>query len=453
MGWIAIHNAGYPSLESVSGGLVSSFSLPQPLPPRVVMNLHQSPQGGMPDVPPPLPGERIPFLDALRGFALLGVFLVNIQSMGWPGIDRYVMPEELGFFGALGRALSLFFFDGAFWFLFAMLFGVGFAILTEAPEGRQAKLGTGGFLRRLLMLGVMGLVHSLFLWWGDVLLIYALCGLVLIFFRGRQDWTLLGWAIGVVALLISGVAMTLGAALIARVLPGEIGDALADEFEAVFDFFPDRDVLIESYRSGAFADVMGANLAELRVVWAGGGLDVIGMSLAAMLFGVWLLRKGMLGVGAEADAKYRRALPWALVLAVGGKLVFVLGACTTGEVDALWMSVSGVGILIGAPALGFLYLFFFRRWFQRHGEGWLSGALSATGRMTLTNYLMQSVIAVFLFRGFGLGLYAKISPPLLTLIAVVVFAGQVVFSRWWLSRFKLGPAERLLRAFTYLRKV
>ncbi len=417
------------------------------------MNPNLSPQGVAPDVPPPLPGERIPFLDALRGFALLGVFLVNIQSMGWPGVDRYVMPEELGFFGALGRALSLFFFDGAFWFLFAMLFGVGFAILTESSEGCRGKLGTGGFLRRLLMLGVLGLVHSLFLWWGDVLLVYALCGLVLVFFRRRQDWTLLGWAIGVVGLLLSAMAMTLGLALIARVLPGEIGDALGGEFEAAFDFLPDRDALIEGYRSGAFADIMAAHLSELSVIWIGGGFDMIGMSLAAMLFGVWLLRKGMFVMGVGADAAYRRALPWAVVLAVGGKLAFVRGACASGEVDALWMSVSGVGILIGAPALGFLYLFLFRRWFQRQGEGWLSRALSATGRMTLTNYLMQSVIAVFLFRGYGLGLYAKVSPPLLTLIAVVVFAGQVVFSSWWLSRFKLGPAEKLLRAFTYLRKV
>ena len=417
------------------------------------MNPNLSPQGVAPDVPPPLPGERIPFLDALRGFALLGVFLVNIQSMGWPGVDRYVMPEELGFFGALGRALSLFFFDGAFWFLFAMLFGVGFAILTESSEGCRGKLGTGGFLRRLLMLGVLGLVHSLFLWWGDVLLVYALCGLVLVFFRRRQDWTLLGWAIGVVGLLLSAMAMTLGLVLIARVLPGEIGDALGGEFEAAFDFLPDRDALIEGYRSGAFADIMAAHLSELSVIWIGGGFDMIGMSLAAMLFGVWLLRKGMFVMGVGADAAYRRALPWAVVLAVGGKLAFVRGACASGEVDALWMSVSGVGILIGAPALGFLYLFLFRRWFQRQGEGWLSRALSATGRMTLTNYLMQSVIAVFLFRGYGLGLYAKVSPPLLTLIAVVVFAGQVVFSSWWLSRFKLGPAEKLLRAFTYLRKV
>ncbi len=417
------------------------------------MNPNLSPQGVAPDVPPPLPGERIPFLDALRGFALLGVFLVNIQSMGWPGVDRYVMPEELGFFGALGRALSLFFFDGAFWFLFAMLFGVGFAILTESSEGCRGKLGTGGFLRRLLMLGVLGLVHSLFLWWGDVLLVYALCGLVLVFFRRRQDWTLLGWAIGVVGLLLSAMAMTLGLALIARVLPGEIGDALGGEFEAAFDFLPDRDALIEGYRSGAFADIMAAHLSELSVIWIGGGFDMIGMSLAAMLLGVWLLRKGMFVMGVGADAAYRRALPWAVVLAVGGKLAFVRGACASGEVDALWMSVSGVGILIGAPALGFLYLFLFRRWFQRQGEGWLSRALSATGRMTLTNYLMQSVIAVFLFRGYGLGLYAKVSPPLLTLIAVVVFAGQVVFSSWWLSRFKLGPAEKLLRAFTYLRKV
>ena len=372
--------------------------------------------------------ERI---DALRGFALLGILLVNIQSFAWGGVNPagYLLEDAT----ALDRALFFFtvaFINMKFMPLFAMLFGVGFSLLLKKLHGLTAA-PHAVFRRRMLFLFVFGVLHGVFFYFGDITQMYAIAGIVLLLYdeRGMASlrWAVVVWWIGAIG---SAILLTLGTA-------GAVADPMeiASELEANFVIFTQGSYLEQlPTRISLFLDIVLAN--------------VIGVPLAValMLTGMLAHRSGWLAdPGARA---WRIAL--VLGLAIGLPSALVYGALLYVEADrnglGAYSAVSAVPGTLSIP-LSFAYAaLFFTRASPR-----LVAWLAPGGRMPLTNYLLQSIAMGALLSGWGLGLAPRLSYGETALLAVAIFIVQVELSRWWLRRWNQGPLEQVWRQWTYAR--
>jgi len=372
--------------------------------------------------------ERI---DALRGFALLGILLVNIQSFAWGGANPagYLLEDAT----VLDRALFFFtvaFINMKFMPLFAMLFGVGFSLLLNKLHAVTAS-PHAVFRRRMLFLFVFGMLHGVFFYFGDITQMYAMAGMVLLLYDERGIASLRRalavWWIGAVALAI---LLTWG-------LAGNVADPadMAVELEANFAVFTQGSWLDQlPTRASLFLDIVIANVIGLP------------MAVALMLTGMLAHRSGWL-----AD---RTASAWRIALlsglALGLPSAFVYGGLLYAEADRYGLSAfSAIAAVPGtlSVTLAFAYAALF---FTRASPGVIAW-LAPAGRMPLTNYLLQSVAMGALLSGWGLALAPRLGYAETALLAVVVFIGQVELSRWWLRRRKQGPLEHAWRQWTYYR--
>ncbi|MBZ4330390.1 DUF418 domain-containing protein [Corallococcus sp. AS-1-12] len=404
--------------------------------------------------------ERVHLLDALRGFALLGVFVSN--SLSWFS-GRQLLPSEQS--QALAapplemvvRQLYAFFVDQKFVTLFSLLFGLGFALQMTRAEGRGASI-VPVYRRRLLVLLGIGLVHMFAVWVGDILSTYALVGFVLLLFRQRSDRTVLTWVavLFVVLPLALSVAQRFGPELLHGKEAAEQAAKATRELEnahrtAFLTGLSSDSVLTSQQANAVFA---WQNLPNPgRPIW----LCII---LGRFLLGLWVGRRRLLEDVERHRALLVRVMAWglgvgsavatlSLVLylrkqgAPGGpgaqleQPVWMVGMRTLREVGYLFM---GCGY-----AAAFALLFQKERWRK------VLGVLTPAGRMALTLYLMQSVISIWLYDGWGLGLVGRTPPSRTVLMCLGVFAAQVAFSHWWLARFRFGPVEWLWRSLTYGR--
>jgi uncharacterized protein len=368
-------------------------------------------------------------IDALRGFALLGILLVNIHSFAWGGTNPagYLLDDAT----AVDRALYFLtasFVNLKFMPLFALLFGVGFSLLL----GKLATLTTtphAVFRRRMAFLFAFGLLHGVFFYYGDITHMYALAGLVLLLYDDRGPAGLrraaaLWWG-GAVAIT---VVLTWG---LAGHVPGP--DELAADLEENFAVLTREGYLAQlPVRLILFVDIVLANVVGLP------------LAVALMLTGMLAHRAGWL-----AD---RNAAAWRTARNVG----FVVGlpsALAYGTLLYLEADAYGLGaysVLASVPGvLSVTLAFAYAALFVRHAPPALVAWLAPAGRMPLTNYLLQSIAMGALLSGWGLALAPRFGYAETALLAVAVFAAQVLLSRAWLRRWKQGPLERLWREFTY----
>ena len=397
----------------------------------------------MQEVRPVAAGERLGELDVIRGFALFGVLLINLY-----GHNEFALP------GARLEALSTAPVDGPLGFLFewlvagkaqalfSMLFGFGFAMFLERADARGAD-GVRLYLRRLTVLTVIGAVHVLFVFFGDILHAYALMGFVLALTRRLPSRLLLG--AGVALCLFAFVPMTLHLAWQAAVT-GE-APPLVQAWEAGmarrYDVFLGSDPV--AYVRELFR-AMGDEWLLSVFAWS-----YYAMVLGRFLVGLWLFRQGWMQRAGDHLAGFRRWAPRLLLLG----LALAFADAATGALDpelapageAAANALHGAAQLTLALGYGATLVVLMQR------ERWrriLSG-LGDVGRMALTNYLAQSLVYLFVFYGFGLGLMRYGGALVCLLIAAPAFALQIGFSRWWLARYRFGPAEWLWRSATYGR--
>lgn len=381
--------------------------------------------------------DRIETLDALRGFALFGILLANmLYWAGW--ILR--TPEQLeGFAGADMVAWQYRFhhllIDGKFYSLFSLLFGAGFAL----QIGRLAQRGADGlriYRRRVLVLLAIGLTHSLLIWDGDILTLYALLGLLLPFFYPWSERNLLIAAsvlIFLVPLVGAWLFDWLGWAPYRPIL------ALADSFAQRLgaETAPDkvlawlqRDDLggWVSWQATGTIYSWGTRIETWRIP------KVLGIMLIGLAAGRRLASGGLI----DDRRLLTRILVVGLAIGVPGSLAYAL---TPGLGQDGWQSMVGTVPLALAYASGFVLVWPRACGVLRH--------LAPVGRMALTNYLTHSLIGVIFFYGIGFGLTGAFQPPAFYAIAVLIFLVQVLFSRWWLDRHEQGPMEAMWRRATY----
>ena len=395
---------------------------------------------GAPSRPEPTPGaDRLPVVDALRGLALLGILLVNMTLFKTaPSIEHLAATSIDGPWDAAGAVLVKVFAEGKFIGLFSLLFGYGVATQVARLQRRGGRWRTT-YLRRLAALGLIGAVHLVFVWFGDILTTYALVGVVLLAFVGRAPRTLLRWALGILGTLAT--AAVAGLAFVAlrdatgstALMDVERAAASADAAEA--------GRLTELYRSGGYLD-----LVQERAATPGGLLFGLAFSLvilAMMLLGMYAARAGLF----TDVAAHRSRLTSIARIGVGVGLplnVLVVVVQSAGGIflvlsgQILLMSLAAPLLTAGIAASG--VLLYERRPWPR---------LEAAGRLALSNYLMQSVVFSTLFYAYGGGLYGRVGAATGVGLAVALFAVQLMVSRWWLGRFGTGPVERALRWMTY----
>ncbi|MGW7514271.1 DUF418 domain-containing protein [Streptomyces sp. NPDC054796] len=377
----------------------------------------------------PGPG-RIREVDVLRGFALLGILLVNAQNMAGPHVGEGGAPVASwtdDTVAWLVTALA----SGKFYLLFSFLFGYSFTLQRASAERAGASFAPR-HLRRLGCLFLLGLAHAVLLYPGDVLTIYAVLSLVLFALRDITPRV----AVRVAACLVVAVAACLlvwGLLMVTLAeppRPGATSAALRD--------------LVSAYR-GDPGSVVAANLRQLHSTLSWNALYGIDM-LAAFLAGLAAGRRGLLtGTGAHR-ARMVRIL--AVTLPVGLVGGVVMAVCRKGPLDARWYDVgSAVGVLT-APALTATYVCGLLLLVHTGPGTRIAEVLSGSGRLALTHYLSQSLVMALVFTGYGLGLYGRYGAAVVVAGCFVLYGAQLALGAWMSRRFRYGPVEWLLRAAT-----
>lgn len=398
---------------------------------------------------PTLPGERIEVLDVLRGFAILGILLVNMALFNSP-FYLLVTDVKLWTGGADRLAIWLirFFAEGKFYSLFSFLFGLGFTLQMMRAESRGARFAPF-YRRRLLVLLLIGLAHAFLLWSGDILAIYAVFGFLLLLFRVRSQKTIVVWTI--ICLLIPIVITAAGAGFIE--LGRSIPEAAAEIDKAFAETVAGYEALIEQslrvYSQGSFGEIMAQRAQDTGFLYF--TLIFWGPNILAMfLIGLYVGRRKFLQNVTAHLPLIRKVMWWGLGLGLVGNLIFVVARESSNPpILSLTTLVYTVFFAIGAPALCFFYVSAIILLVQR--EAWRKrlAPLAAAGRMALSNYLFQSLICTTIFYSYGLGLYGKVGPAVGIVLTIVIFIIQVALSVWWLRRFKFGPFEWFWRSLTY----
>lgn len=406
-------------------------------------------------------GERIDTLDIARGIALFGIFMVNIQLMTkplaylWTGDPAAEGPAAAGF-----HYVTRVMFESKSYPLFSMLFGMGMALMLDRARAAGRPF-VAPYLRRTAQLLMVGLVHALLIWYGDILVYYASFAVVVMWFAGLSTRVLLsvaGGLLGLASLWIVGVSL----------LGGLLGGGEVPEATSVTTFSGFWEALSQGQLKGGPVDPAWAaaevdankngpflHAVAMRAInWGSGTVFWFLFSgtflhVPAMFFlGAAIMRSGVLTNPESSWPK--RFVHIGLFVGVPGSAVAVAMSELTGE-DSIWFGLSGALTFVVGPCVSIGYLGVASWLALRLRSALVVRSIAAAGRMAMTNYLGQSIIVAALAQHWGLGWYDEVSRVGMVGIVAVIYAGQLVFSSLWLSRFTMGPLEYLWRCGTYFR--
>jgi uncharacterized protein len=426
-----------------------------------------------PRVEPVSATERFFAVDALRGFALLGILAMNIVGFAWP-MAAYGNPFRGGGFEGLDRAIWFFnhlVFEAKMMTIFSMLFGAGLILMDQRTRARGVRV-RGVYYRRILWLMVIGLIHSYLIWNGDILVFYAECGLLLYFFRNLRPKTLI--ILGVSATLVL-VPLVVGivagidymkaarARVEAQTKAGEKPTNLDQRLHDLWTKHLQEELMpTPGQKAKSWTKEMVAYQGGYLGIVKYRALDVlmsqtIGFLLGGAFFGMsrMLLGMGLMKLGVFSAQRSRRFYAWMVGLGYGiGLPLMVFDALEmirhrfSPEYElhgGLFYNVFG-SIIVALGHVGLLMLIV-----QSGALSWLKQRLAAVGRMALSNYLAHSVICTTLFYGYGFGLFGQINRTGLAAIVLAIWITQLLASPIWLKSFRFGPAEWVWRSLIYWR--
>jgi uncharacterized protein len=391
----------------------------------------------------PVPAhERIDVLDVLRGAALLGILTANMRGFNGPFAAYF--DHSLMWTDPVSHAAQGFvdlFVSGKFITLFAFMFGIGFAIQMERAQARGLE-SIRFYINRLTALLLFGVVHAVFIWWGDILLPYAVMGFGLLLFREKSQATVLRWAITLYVYPTAVAGQMLALRLAGLPLPTP-DPATPEELARI----------IGVYAGGSYASILQQNVAEL-------GITLVAIVffypriLGIFLFGLWVWRAGIIRDLALRTALLRRCQIHGLWVG----LVFNAATVALTEIyhpNPMTPSMAGfVANLtgsIGVPAGSLFYASTLALLWQSPVWRRRLMPFGAVGRTTLTNYLLQSVVCTTVFYSWGGALYGTVGPLAGLAITLPIYAAQVILTLVYLKRFRTGPMEWLWRRLTYGR--
>ncbi len=413
-------------------------------------------------VEPVQPEQRIAIVDVLRGFALLGILVVNMQFYSTPSGKMFAnIPYWQELVHVWAESIISWFFEMKFYTLFSFLFGFGIAMqLLRAEAKRRGFLGL--HYRRMLVLLGIGLFHAFLIWMGDILVTYAVLGCILPLFIGwRPRWALVSATVilAVMVLLYIAGALLMGA--LGLLLDADLNGGLLGNEEAKRQLVEQVQENARIYREGTYWQITAVRAREVLSVYVA-VLFFQGPHVFAMfLLGLYVGRVGWFQDLPKTLPLFRRA--WWVGLTVGG-LGTLATACLTHRagfdsfVGMSWKFARVATALAAAPALSCFYatsliLLYYRPTLRPYLD-----LLAPVGRMALTNYLAQSLICSTIFYGstifgFGLGWYGRIGPAYGSVLALAIWIVQVIWSNLWFRGLglKFGPMEWLWRTLSYGR--
>jgi uncharacterized protein len=384
--------------------------------------------------------DRIGVVDSLRGAALCGVIVFNIVAM----VGGFLGKELLAKAGPLdmaGAAVVILLIQGKARACFALLFGTGFGILHQRTSTRGQDFKSF-YLRRMAVLLTIGLFNLSFLFFGDILILYAILGMATLLFSRLAQRTL--WRLGLFLILVPPIAAGAFEAVSGAPLPNAAGLTPAQVAAAMPATLP-------VYRGGDYGAYIAANWHYYVDMYRIDTLETVVYNLSVLglfLLGLWTARSGMLKDGERWRPFLRKVVLWCLP--IGLMLSVVQGTRRMGihAEGALHGVVTAAYAGVSIAAFGYialLYLLLTRRW------SILLRALAPVGRMTLTGYLAANAIGSFVFYGWGMGTMAGWNVVGLVLFGFGIFCALCMFSAAWLRCFRFGPAEWVWRSLTYGR--
>ena len=402
-------------------------------------------------VTPVAQSERIVLLDVLRGLAIFGILMVNMQIFYRPVSHMLAgYPGFVSVADTISEIVIKFFFEGKFYVIFSMLFGYGFWLFINkpAPEGKST---IPVFRRRVFFLLLFGVLHVVLLWAGDILVFYALFGFLLIAFRRKSERGLLRWAFWLAIIPVVLMIFFVGLTMLAMMNP-EAGEAVDASLQERMNFM--ESILgkaTAAYSSGSFGEIVSVRLTEYQLLLPG-IFFFYPMVFAMFLVGVWAARKGIIR-NPEYHLPFFRKVFWrGLAVGLLANTVYTYSYFHTSAAMAnIYAVLLTAGHIIGGISFGMAYV---SAIVLLANKGRLSGfgsLMAPVGRMALTNYLMQSIICTTIFLSYGFGLFGSITAWQGILLTMIIFGFQVYFSRLWLRHFSYGPFEWLWRSLTYLK--
>jgi uncharacterized protein len=391
--------------------------------------------------------ERIEILDVLRGLAVCGILVGNMQWFSGYGMMPPALAAQSPFADRLTHFLVWFFVEGKFYSIFSFLFGFGFALQISRAEER-GDLKASLFKRRLFWLLVIGLLHAYLLWAGDILSIYALMGFLLILFRKKTNGSLLKWVFVLLAIPILTYMLLyiLFAAFAPPDIAAKVSAAQMDMWNNAVKTVP---------QSSYLQIITDYNLHYIVGRYAGLILEMRPPKILAMfLLGLYAYRRGFFQNLSGHQALIRRVLVYGLILGLVGNVAFAALAGAEAVIPPTPAGIAGViSYAFGVPALALFFIALVATLWQKPAWRRLLAFLAPVGRMALTNYLLQTVICVLIFYGYGFGQYGRFDARAATLIALAIFLFQILISALWLKFFSYGPMEWIWRQLTYRQRL
>lgn len=357
-------------------------------------------------------------VDAVRAVALFGICVVNVPFLAQPLDSLLARATRID---AVAQFAVEWLFQGKFFIMFSFMFG--WAVISQAERNPDRANTSSRYLRRLLGLAVLGIAHATLVFFGDILLLYALIGLALLPLQDAAPAKLMRVA------LYSLVGAAFSFALLG-VLVAEVGGS------------PNASAAIAAYR-GSFFDAFHQRLNhDWPIAFAFVCLFNGPLAFAAFCAGAAAAKVKLFEPGNLHFARARRSLPF---LFVGGLAINMFYALAIDGAfgQGVWSLLGLMALAIGSPLLGCAYLVAIVELYRR---GWFSPAMLASGAMSLTCYVLEGAVAGIIFNGYGFGLYGSQGPFACIVWALVVFAITHGLCQVWHARFGTGPLERVLRA-------
>ena len=394
-------------------------------------------------VSPTTVSERIISLDILRGFAILGILIMNIQSFSMISA-AYFNPTAYGDFTGINKIvwiISHIVADSKFMTIFSILFGAGTVLFVERLKAKGVK-SLNVYYRRAFWLLIIGLLHAYLLWYGDILVAYAMSSLWIVLLRKKKPKTL--FIIGLIIISVASVFYILSWFSIPY-MPEE------SRLEIMKGWLPSAEVISREINiyTGSYLGQMEIRIPESIKMQTFVYLFYVGWRTSGlMLIGMGLYKLGILSAQ-KSKRYYVKMLVIGLVL---GYLIIGFGlhkhfihnfsmeySFFLGSQFNYWGSI--------LVSLGYIGLIMFL--IKSFKKGWLANSLQAVGQTALSNYLIQTIIATSIFYGHGFALFGKVDRWQQIFFVFGIWILQMIISTIWIKKFKFGPFEWLWRSLTY----
>jgi len=375
--------------------------------------------------------DRAIIVDVIRGFALIGVLIANFTSY----VDQQT-PEPIlnSISSSLDRflmSLNSVFLEWKFMTLFSILFGYGFGLILESLEKKNINPNFF-FIKRMFWLFVLGVIHSIF-WWGDVLNLYAMSGIMLLLFKKKSNLSILFCAV-----------------LFMLIIPVLISYLLRN----IPDTFTDADIqgLYNQYKQGTLFEIFkfNINFYYRTFIVSGSNLHDIIETLGRFLLGYFLLRIKFFHLVETKKEIFKKVTLFAAPVMVS---YFILRWLLLNKTIHINQSVLSSLLSLGILSTTAFYVSILVIAYINFGLNKFFAALQALGKMTLTNYLMVSAFLIILLYGFGFNKLGELPIHIIWFYAIVWLFVEIMFSTYWLKQFRYGPTEWIWRQLTYWKRL